>query len=234
MQPDGSLAGSVGYFLWLLSELSFKWIPGVAVTIATSQGGSDVATPHVPVIAHAVGTGDIVDFLKVNADPELYAKMLSAWKTLIGISTFLSLLFGALLVYSFIRIVQHRRAHFRHMEHMQHSLAHADVPRTVLRWDRIKEQATSDSEQAWRLAILEADIMLSELLDSLGYRGETLADKMRQVEKADFRTIDMAWEAHKIRNKIAHEGSAHSLNAREARRVIDLYEAVFREHGFVE
>jgi hypothetical protein len=59
-----------------------------------------------------------------------------------------------------------------------------------------------------------------------------MADKMRQVDRADFRTIDLAWEAHKVRNRIAHEGSAHSLSAREARRVIDLYDAIFKEHGY--
>jgi hypothetical protein len=229
---DMTLGESIGSIFWGVGELAFKWVPGVTVSLFTSQGATADATPQVPAIGSAVTTGDIVDFLKVNADPVLYQKVFDAWRVFVGISMFLSLLFGAFLLYSFIRIVQHRRHHFRHIEHVQHSLAHGEVHKTVLRWDRIKEQANSDNEQSWRLAILEADIMLSELLDTLGYRGETMADKMRQVDRADFRTIDLAWEAHNVRNRIAHEGSAHSLSAREARRVIDLYDAIFKEHGY--
>ena len=79
-----------------------------------------------------------------------------------------------------------------------------------------------------------ADIMLNELLDTLGYRGETMADKMKTVEKGDFKTISMAWEAHLMRNAIAHQGLMKELNEREARRIIGLYEQVFREFRFIE
>ena len=40
------------------------------------------------------------------------------------------------------------------------------MPRTQLRWNGILEEANSDDERKWRLAILEADIMLNELLES--------------------------------------------------------------------
>lgn len=233
MSPDGSIPGTVGYFLWYLGELAFKWIPGVTVALVTSQGGEGAAAPQIPVIANAVTTGDVVDFLRVNADPQLYADIVQGWKMLVAISTFLSLMFGALLLYCFIRIVQHRRAHARHIAHVQHTILHADVPKTHLRWDRIQEQIASDDHQSWRLAILEADIMFGELLDKLGYRGETMADKMRGVERGDFRSIDLAWEAHKMRNKVAHEGTQLSLSHRDAKRVIDLFAAVFREFDFV-
>ena len=115
-----------------------------------------------------------------------------------------------------------------------HPVAKQDVPRTQLRWNKIVEQANSNSEQHWRLAILEADIMLNELLDLKGYKGDTMADKMKQIGRADFNTVDEAWEAHKVRNRIAHEGSAHKLNDRETRRVIALYEKVFREFKIIE
>ena len=76
--------------------------------------------------------------------------------------------------------------------------------------------------------------MLNELLDVQGYRGETMADKMKQADRATFRSIDAAWEAHGLRNKVAHQGSALLLNAREARRVIGLYEQVFREFKIIQ
>lgn len=228
-----SLSDAIGSSLWYASDLAFRWIPGVTVALATGQGGSGNVALQAPVLTNAVTTGELVDFLRVNADPALYMQVANAWQTFVGISVFLSLIFGAIMIYSTMRIFQHRRAHYRHVEHLQHTIMAHDIPQTRLRFDRIREEISSENEQSWRLAILEADIMLGELLDTLGYRGETLADRMRQVEKSDFHTIDLAWEAHRMRNRIAHEGNALSLNHREARRIIDLYEAVFREFDFV-
>ena len=57
---------------------------------------------------------------------------------------------------------------------------------------------------------------------------------MKRVDRADFRTIDIAWEAHKFRNAIAHEGAAIPLERRDADRIIGLYQRVFREFNFVE
>ena len=101
------------------------------------------------------------------------------------------------------------------------------------KWQRVQEHMESPSQSDWKLAILEADIMLDEMLDSVGYRGETMGDKLKSVEKSDFLTLDLAWEAHKIRNAIAHEGAEFTIDQREARRVISLYERVFQEFEFI-
>ncbi|MBX4197830.1 hypothetical protein KW782_00650 [Candidatus Parcubacteria bacterium] len=101
------------------------------------------------------------------------------------------------------------------------------------KWQRVEEHVSSDSPSDWRLAILEADIILDELLDNLGYIGDTIGDKLKKVTKGDFQTLDSAWEAHKIRNAIAHEGQDFVLTQREAQRVIGLYKQVFQEFDYV-
>jgi hypothetical protein len=101
------------------------------------------------------------------------------------------------------------------------------------RWQLVTEHIQSDNPSDWRLSILEADIVLSELLETLGYRGDTIGDKLKNAERAPFRTLNQAWEAHKIRNAIAHEGQDFALTARDARRIIGLYEATFREFDFI-
>jgi len=101
------------------------------------------------------------------------------------------------------------------------------------KWERVSAHINSENPNDWRLAILEADIILEELLDKMGYRGESIGDKLKTIEKSDFTTIDNAWEAHKIRNSIAHEGGDFLITQREARRVIELYASVFREFYFI-
>ncbi len=101
------------------------------------------------------------------------------------------------------------------------------------RWERVVAHLNSTSVNDWKFAILEADIILDELLDATGYRGETVSDKLKRVEASDFETLEFAWEAHKVRNTIAHEGSEFVISEREARRVIGLYQSVFEEFHYV-
>jgi len=75
--------------------------------------------------------------------------------------------------------------------------------------------------------------MLGEVLDNLSLPGETIGDKLKAVERSDFTTVDLAWEAHKIRNQIAHEGSSFLLNQRETKRILSLYQAVFEEFHII-
>lgn len=96
-------------------------------------------------------------------------------------------------------------------------------------WERVLTLINSLNENDWRLAIIEADIMLDDILSKLSLPGDTIGDKLKAVERSDFTTIDNAWEAHKIRNQIAHEGPSFRLNHHEAKRVIGLFETVFNE-----
>lgn len=101
------------------------------------------------------------------------------------------------------------------------------------KWEHVQDLVSSGNENDWRQAIIEADIMLETIVERMGYEGETLSDRLKQVEASDFLTLNDAWEAHKVRNKIAHEGSAFTLSQREARRIIGLYENVFKEFQYV-
>lgn len=101
------------------------------------------------------------------------------------------------------------------------------------RWEVILGHIESENSNDWRLAILEADIMLGDMLDKLSYRGESIGEQLKGVDKSDFTTIDDAWEAHKVRNLIAHEGANFTIPDREAKRIIGLYKNVFEEFNFI-
>ena len=234
MPSDTTFGGAIGWTLWYIGEIAFKWVPGFVIS-ATGEKSTDM-TPALappPTITQPVRVEDIVQFLQTNSAPGVYDQLYHNWSVLVGVSIALSLIFAAILAYALTRVFQIRQAEYKHFQAMGHTVTARDVPKTRLRWDRILEQAGSESDQNRRLAILEADIMLSELLDELGYKGETMADKMRQVPKAQFNTIDFAWEAHRARNVVAHKAE-HSVSVHESERIIGLYDRVFREFGFIE
>ncbi|OYV27677.1 MAG: hypothetical protein B7W98_01275 [Parcubacteria group bacterium 20-58-5] len=101
------------------------------------------------------------------------------------------------------------------------------------RWKHIEALIGGTTPTEWREAIIEADIMLDEMLARDGYQGGGVGERLKAVEPADFTTLDDAWEAHKVRNQIAHEGSAFDLSATLARRTVARYESVFREFGVI-
>jgi hypothetical protein len=111
----------------------------------------------------------------------------------------------------------------------------APIPDVKLagKWEKILTHVDSPNQNDWLLAIIEADIILGEILDKMGYRGESIGEKLKRVEKSDFRTLDSAWEAHKVRNAIAHQGSDFIITQREAKRIISLYKEVFEEFYYI-
>ncbi len=145
---------------------------------------------------------------------------------------FVSLFFLSVLIYCGYRLYEFYKEDLE----IKYGTAshHAPEERAEnLRWQRVVEHVSSGNPSDWRLAILEADIILAEMLEKMGYHGETIGDKLKSVEKSDFTTIDDAWSAHKVRNAIAHEGANFNLTEREARRVVDLYRKVFEEFKFI-
>ena len=233
MNPDPTVGGSLAWAFWFLGEIAFKWVPGAVVSV-TGTAPASAGVPAPTAIMAPVSAPQAVDYLQTASAPGAYDTLFQAWSTFVAFSVLFSLGMAAIIIYCCIRMFQIRQTERRRFAALQHTVTAHDVPKTQLRWSRILEEAASDNERTWRLAILEADIMLNELLDVLGYKGETIADKLRGVDRANFNTVDLAWEAHRFRNQIAHEANPQLLNAREVRRVMGLYERVFKEFRFVE
>jgi hypothetical protein len=75
--------------------------------------------------------------------------------------------------------------------------------------------------------------MLDETLTNAGYVGQTLGEKLKSANPQSFTTIQDAWEAHKVRNEIAHVGSDFVLTKKNAQETLVRFERVFREFGVI-
>ncbi len=201
-----------------------------AVPEATFSFGPDAVGSAQPLDVPVYVT-DVLPLLLSNEQLEVLAGL---WEAYVPVAIFISLVFLAGSIYSILRVHRIREVERQEFKAAAESVRVSDEPRTKLRWERVMDHLDSEDEHQWRLAILEADIMLNELLDILGYKGETMADKMKQANRSQFHTIDSAWEAHKARNRVAHEGSEFPLSRDEANRIISLYAQVFREFKLIE
>jgi hypothetical protein len=146
----------------------------------------------------------------------------------------------SILAIIFITIIIYTQILLREMSAKEHHAMEHDIvtePTTEReknpKWQQVLALGFSPNPSDWRFAIIEADSMLDELTHVLGYQGATLGDRLKAVDPADWRTLQLAWEAHLIRNKIAHDGTDFKLDQDEARRVLGLYEHVFKEFDYV-
>jgi hypothetical protein len=98
-------------------------------------------------------------------------------------------------------------------------------------WKHIRERLLSDNTSDWKLAIIEGDIYLDRVLDDKGFHGDTTSDKLKQVTPDKLPSVQLAWEVHLIRNRIAHQGAAFVLTMPEARRLLSSYQIIFTDLG---
>ena len=101
------------------------------------------------------------------------------------------------------------------------------------RWRQIKGWTKSYNENDWRQAIIAADVMLDDMLIAMGYAGNSLGERLMNVDENDFRSLDQAWEAHKVRNRLAHDGVDYKLTYEETERQIENYQKVFLEFYWI-
>lgn len=74
-------------------------------------------------------------------------------------------------------------------------------------WQEIDRLARNQaSEQEWKQAIIEADKLVDQAFRDVGLAREKFSDRLRAAEKRFTKSVyNGLWEAHKLRNKIAHE-----------------------------
>ncbi|PCI30685.1 hypothetical protein COB52_01225 [Candidatus Kaiserbacteria bacterium] len=188
---------------------------------------------------------EFVEVQEYSADTSMQDYILnSAWSPFFNFAFFVSLLIIIGIIYTKIRLSQVRAAEDKFYKEQPISkegrklLGLAGNEKTAGsahegRWRGVMTAVSSENPNDWRQAVMEADIMLDDVITSKGYIGDGVGEKMKQVQKGDINSIDDAWEAHKVRNRIAHDGADFDLSQREAKRAIGLYEKVFKELGYI-
>ncbi len=84
------------------------------------------------------------------------------------------------------------------------------------KWSDIEAMSASGGG-ALRSAVSEADKLVDYVLKNSGVRGETMGERLKN-SRGHFSDINAIWDAHKLRNAIAHEADFDVVpsHAREA------------------
>jgi len=95
-------------------------------------------------------------------------------------------------------------------------------------WAKIMVRLERASESEYKLAVIEADGLLDDTLKRMGYAGESLGDRLKQLTEATLPNLDLLLKAHKIRNDIVHDPD-YRLSLEQAKRTLKIFEQALRD-----
>lgn len=97
------------------------------------------------------------------------------------------------------------------------------VLRIAKQWAKTLARLETGMESEYKLAVIEADSLLYEILNKMGFSGETLGEKLDKLTTVSLPNLEDIREAHKIRNNIVHDPD-YRLSLEEARKILAIYE----------
>ncbi|OGZ64692.1 MAG: hypothetical protein A3A98_01715 [Candidatus Staskawiczbacteria bacterium RIFCSPLOWO2_01_FULL_40_39] len=91
------------------------------------------------------------------------------------------------------------------------------------RWKKIMKRMETDLEPEYKIAVIEADDLLYQMLDERGYEGETFEELAKNASKKMSVNVEDILEAHTVRNSIVYNPD-FKLDAETARKMLLNYE----------
>jgi hypothetical protein len=123
-----------------------------------------------------------------------------------------------------------KSAYLWNFELYKESLKGGALPKGKIpkKWQEILSKAESRDEANNKLAIIEADVLLDDVLKRMGFVGDTMSDKLSKIKPDQFKAINELKAAHQVRNNILYDPD-FKLSSQRTKEVIGLYEKVLQE-----
>ncbi|WKZ29383.1 MAG: hypothetical protein QY323_01485 [Patescibacteria group bacterium] len=97
------------------------------------------------------------------------------------------------------------------------------------RWTEIERMLESGGEMHLKIAVMEADKLLDHALKAMAMPGKTLGERLKYAAYK-YPKIRNVWNAHRLRNSLAHEASFYLDPGMAKRAVKDFKEALHTLH----
>ncbi len=100
-------------------------------------------------------------------------------------------------------------------------------------WQKILLRLNKNDEANLRLALIEADNLFDDLLKQMRLPGESMADRLKNVNSFQISNIDEIWQAHKLRNQVVHNPEC-PVTRNEIEFGVHAYEKALKELEFMD
>ncbi|NCU41742.1 MAG: hypothetical protein EOM19_03385 [Candidatus Moranbacteria bacterium] len=109
----------------------------------------------------------------------------------------------------------------------------ADMPvaykkATTKQWLSVEKHLSGHSSQDWKIAVLEADKIVEDILNKVGFSGENFRERIENVHPDSLEKREELLRAHSVRNAIIKD-SDYVLEKGEARETVQIYEEFLKD-----
>ncbi len=108
--------------------------------------------------------------------------------------------------------------------------AELDEEKWRQRWQQVESYLQADSPASWKVAVIEADNFLDNLLKIKGFPGKGLGDRLKFAQ-AKYKDLRAVWPAHLLRNKLVHEADT-KLSRRQAKEAVAAFKRAAKILGY--
>lgn len=102
------------------------------------------------------------------------------------------------------------------------------VRKLVKAWNKIKGRIDTGVESEYKLAVIEADGVVDDVLRRIGHKGDNLEERLKGLTSATLPNIEDLKEAHRSRTRILHNPD-QGLSAEEAEKLLKVYEKALED-----
>lgn len=172
-----------------------------------------------------------MDFIFQIYDTVIYFFSSPGWQRFALWGKIISGAISAVLLYGIVVLMA--RTHFlkKKMERMKEIVSPAfKLPKSRItkQWEKIMRRLESANEAEYKMALIEADKLFDDILVRIGYKGDTMADRLKQLDASRFANIQQIWNSHKTRNALVHDPFFH-LNQTDAQKAVAAYETSLKD-----
>jgi hypothetical protein len=96
------------------------------------------------------------------------------------------------------------------------------------KWKKIKKRLESGIESDLKLAVIEADNLLNEVMEKIGYREPTLTEKLEKITPEIIANLNELKEVRKIRDDIVEDPN-YRLTIEDAKAILKVYEKTMED-----
>ncbi|HAV11135.1 MAG TPA: hypothetical protein DCX32_01145 [Candidatus Moranbacteria bacterium] len=100
------------------------------------------------------------------------------------------------------------------------------------KWEKVKARLETESVSQYKVAILEADAIVDDILSKIGHKGNNMTERLEQLKPGQLDYQEELLEAHQTRNKIVHDESFR-VDKELAEETIGIYEKFLRYLEFM-
>jgi len=102
------------------------------------------------------------------------------------------------------------------------------IKKLDLAWQKIEKKTKSEIQSDYKLALIEADSLLDNILKSIGYQGKNLDERLNQINPSNLLTLEEIKKVHKIRNDIIRDPN-YQLSSEKAQEILSVYRKTLEE-----